>query len=223
MPDLLKPLLLYTTMLQAKGDYIVPTLTYYLGVSFNIASLALCWRYPRRKPEVGGQLWSAVGRPGLQERCRYCCHRQILHSHVRLKRGPDFSITYPTLLQMAPLEAELAGGSLGQGQDGPSHHAAAAIAAAPARQGAGELRARSAPSPAGVSNDGSGRWRQQQLHSPATAEHGAIGADVASWRQASAATGGSSSVAAEGAPLAGGHGRHVSRQRQADMHVEELV
>jgi hypothetical protein len=63
MPDLLKPLLLYTTMLQAKGDYIVPTLTYYLGVSFNIASLALCWRYPRRKPEVGGQLWSAVGRP----------------------------------------------------------------------------------------------------------------------------------------------------------------
>ena len=33
----------------AQGKAIIPTLTYYIGASLNLACLWLCWRYPRRK------------------------------------------------------------------------------------------------------------------------------------------------------------------------------
>lgn len=43
----------------AQGKPIIPTLTYYIGMSFNAVCLWLCWRYPRRKqePEVSGAAW----------------------------------------------------------------------------------------------------------------------------------------------------------------------
>lgn len=31
----------------------MPTFTYYVGATFNLFCLFLCWRFPRRKPEVG--------------------------------------------------------------------------------------------------------------------------------------------------------------------------
>lgn len=39
---------------------LIPTFTYYVGITFNLVCLALCWRYPRRaEPEVG---WELAGR-----------------------------------------------------------------------------------------------------------------------------------------------------------------
>jgi hypothetical protein len=160
--------------------------------------------------------------------------------------SPDFLTRYSILLQMAPLEAELAAGNRGQGHDGNAEHPSSAVAAGPAWQGSAELRARGASSPAGINTEASGRRRQ--LQSPATAEHGAVGADTASWpsdaswhttdsnadsafrgahhdtqemgRQDRAGNDGLSSEPAAGAPLTGGH---ASRQRQVGVQVEELV
>ncbi|KAL4424020.1 hypothetical protein ABPG75_001321 [Micractinium tetrahymenae] len=50
----------------AKGDYVVPTSTYYLGAFFNLVCLFLCWRFPRHKhdgQELAQEAEMAEGRP----------------------------------------------------------------------------------------------------------------------------------------------------------------
>lgn len=42
----------------------MPTFTYYVGATFNLFCLYLCWRFSRRKPEASG-IWAGDSSPLL--------------------------------------------------------------------------------------------------------------------------------------------------------------
>lgn len=69
---MLFPLLRRIMYFVAQGKPIIPTLTYYIGMSFNAVCLWLCWRYPRRKhePEVSGAAWELIA----------CGHNRTTHA-----------------------------------------------------------------------------------------------------------------------------------------------